>query len=152
MTTATRRTGRSALALLAGFVVTAGLSLGTDVVMHAAHVFPPWGQPMSDALFAWATTYRLVYTTLGSYATARVAPYAPMGHALFGGALGMLLATAGAVATWNNGPAFGPHWYPIALVVTALPCAWAGARLESALVARGDTVIPKEDNDARNKI
>ena len=41
----------------------------------------------------------------------------------------VLAATAGAVATWNAGPAFGPHWYPLALVVTALPCVWAGGLL-----------------------
>jgi hypothetical protein len=25
------------------------------------------------------------------------------------------------------GPEFGPHWYPVSLIVTALPCAWLGA-------------------------
>ena len=34
-----------------------------------------------------------------------------------------------AAATWNKGPEFGPHWYPLALVATALPCAWLGGRL-----------------------
>ena len=26
-------------------------------------------------------------------------------------------------------PAFGPHWYPVALIVTAIPCAWLGGKL-----------------------
>jgi len=52
-----------------------------------------------------------------------------MKHALVLGVVGLIVSTAGAVATWNKGPEFGPHWYPIALIVTAIPCAWLGGRL-----------------------
>jgi hypothetical protein len=52
-----------------------------------------------------------------------------MQHALVAGAIGTIVSLAGAVATWNGGPAYEPHWYPIALVVLALPCAWIGAKL-----------------------
>lgn len=124
-----RRILRSLGALFAGFVVVVVLSLGTDLVLHATGIFPRLGQPMSDALFLLATVYRTVYATAGSYVTARLAPHRPMQHALLGGAVGLVLATVGAVATWNKGPEFGPHWYPLALVATALPCAWAGGRL-----------------------
>jgi hypothetical protein len=48
-----------------------------------------------------------------------------VGHALVLGVVGLALSTAGAVAMWN----FGPHWYPIALALTALPCAWLGGVL-----------------------
>jgi len=41
----------------------------------------------------------------------------------------VIVSTVGAVVTWNRGPAFGPHWYPLALIVTALPCAWLGGKL-----------------------
>ena len=44
--------GRSIGAVLAGFLVTAGLSLATDAVMHATGVFPGWGQPMSDGVLS----------------------------------------------------------------------------------------------------
>jgi hypothetical protein len=50
-----------------------------------------------------------------------------MTHALIGGAIGTVLALAGAIATWNM--PLGPHWYPIALVVLALPTAWVGGKL-----------------------
>ena len=86
---------------------------------------------MSDALFLLATVYRTVYTVLGSYVTARLAPHAPMKHALAGGVVGLVLSTVGAVTTWDRGPEFGPHWYPLALVATAMPCAWAGGRLRT---------------------
>jgi peptidoglycan/LPS O-acetylase OafA/YrhL len=125
--------GRSVAAVVAGFVLTALLSVGTDAVMHASGVFPPWGEPMSDGLFAWATIYRVVYTVLGGYLTATLAPRRPMSHVMALGAVGVVVATVGAVATWNAGPAFGPKWYPVLLVVTALPCVWAGGILRARL-------------------
>ena len=62
-----------------------------------------------------------------------LAPNRPLGHALVGCAIGMALATAGAIATWNAGPAFGPHWYPLALIALALPQTWLGAKLASRI-------------------
>jgi hypothetical protein len=52
-----------------------------------------------------------------------------MMHALIGGAIGLVVSAIGAIVTWNRGPAFGPHWYPVALVVIAMPCAWLGGKL-----------------------
>jgi len=52
-----------------------------------------------------------------------------MKHALIGGAIGMVIATAGAIATWNHVPSLGPHWYSVSLIVGALPMAWLGAKL-----------------------
>jgi hypothetical protein len=124
-----RRTGRSVWALVAGFLVVVVLSTAADLLMHATGIFPPMGEPMSDSRFALASAYRFVFAVVGCYLTARLAPARPMKHALIGGAIGLVLATIGAVATWNAGPAFGPHWYPLSLVVTAIPCAWIGGRL-----------------------
>ena len=121
--------GRSIGAVVAGIVVGIILSLGTDVVLHAMGVFPPWGQPVSDGPLVLATAYRFVYGIVGSYLTARLAPYGPMLHAMIGGGLGFVAGIAGAVGTWNRGPAFGPHWYPVALILIALPCAWLGGRI-----------------------
>ena len=114
-------------ALFAGFVVNIALSLGTDLVLHAIGITPALGQPQTDPQLLLATAYRTVYGVVSSYVVARLAPNRPMGHALLGGAIGMALASAGAAATWNRG--LGPHWYPLALVVTALPCAWVGGKL-----------------------
>jgi hypothetical protein len=114
-------------ALFAGFVVNVALSLGTDVGLDAAGITPALGQPQTDSQLMLATAYRTVYGVISSYVVARLAPNRPMGHALLGGAIGMALATAGAAATWNRD--LGPHWYPLALIVTALPCAWVGGKL-----------------------
>lgn len=123
--------GRSVLAVAAGFFATALLSLGTDVVLHATGVFPPWGEPMSDGLFALATIYRVAFTVLGGYTTAALAPRLSMKHVTILGAIGTLVALLGLVATWNAGPALGPRWYPMALVVTAFPSVWAGGLLRA---------------------
>jgi hypothetical protein len=55
-----------------------------------------------------------------------------MAHALAGGFIGLVVSTIGAFATWNRGPAFGPHWYPVALIILALPTAWLGGKLAPA--------------------
>ena len=132
-----RHIGRSIGAVVAGFVAVVILSLGTDVVLHATGVFPPLGQPVSDALLLLATVYRTAFAIAGCYLTARLAPDRPMPHAMVGGVIGLVLSTVGAAVTWNKGPAFGPHWYPLALIATALPCAWAGGKIrEMQLRAR----------------
>ena len=133
-----RRALASAGAVAAGFLATFVLSVGTDAALHAAGVFPAIGQTMSDPLFVLAAAYRAAYTVAGGYLTARLAPRRPMGHTLALGAIGLVVATAGAVATWGRGPAFGPAWYPVSIVAMAVPCVWAGARLrERQLSARG---------------
>ncbi len=130
-----RRALASVGAVLAGFLATFILSVGTDAALHAAGVFPALGQPMADSLFLLATAYRAAWTIAGGYLTARLAPHRPMRHALALGAIGMLVGTVGLLATWGRG--LGPAWYPIAIVAMALPCVWAGARLrERQLSAR----------------
>ena len=123
-------------AVLAGLLAVFILSIGTDVVLHATGVFPPWGQPTGDALLLLATAYRTVYGIAGGYIAARLAPDRPMQHAVVLGVVGIALSTAGALATWNAGPAFEPKWYPLALIAIAMPCSWAGGRLLVQLRAR----------------
>jgi uncharacterized membrane protein len=133
---------KSILALLVGFVVVVILSLGTDVVLHKLNVFPPWGESLAgyDRALLLATIYRSIFGVIGSYSTARLAPNRPMGHALVGGVIGLVLSIVGAAATWNKGPAFGPHWYPLALVVLALPQSRLGGKIcvmQSSVRAEG---------------
>ena len=115
---------RSVGAVMAGVLVNVVAATAIDLVLHATGVYPP-GQPMSNGLFALATAYRLVIAIASGFVTARLAPARPMAHALVLGAVGLVLGLLGTVVMWNA----GPHWYPIALVVTALPCCWLGGRI-----------------------
>jgi hypothetical protein len=124
-----RRPLRSAAAILLGFLAVFVLSLGTDQLLHELDVYPPWGQPMFDTgqnLLAFS--YRILYTVLGGYIAARLAPRKPMRHALILGGIGTAFATLGAVTAITMAD-LGPVWYPIALVVTAIPCTWLGGIL-----------------------
>ncbi|HXJ57603.1 MAG TPA: hypothetical protein VNU68_13165 [Verrucomicrobiae bacterium] len=128
-TTSPARPWRSIGAVFLGFLAIAILSLATDQVLHVLKVYPPWGQPMQEpGLNLLALSYRIVYGMVGSYLAARFAPRHPMRHALILGMIGFLLSTVGAIAIIGHTD-LGPAWYPIALVITALPCAWLGGLL-----------------------
>jgi hypothetical protein len=123
-----RRLLQSIGAVLAAFVMVFALSLGTDEVLHVLHVYPPWGLPMREpGLLLLALSYRIVFNTFGSYLTASLAPYAPMRHVWIGAAIGLVLTAAGMIAAINMD--LGPIWYPIALMLSVLPCAWLGGAL-----------------------
>jgi len=128
MTETPTRSGlwRSIGAVLAGLLTIFILSLGTDHLFHTFGVYPPWGNPMhGTGLLLLAFGYRIVYDVFGCYLAARLAPKAPMLHALILGGIGTVLATLGAIEIWN----FGPNWYPVALAASALPSAWLGGEL-----------------------
>ena len=131
-----RRRGRSAIALASGLLVGVILSLGTDQILHALKIYPPWGQTMSDGLFMLATAYRVVYTILGSYIAARLAPDRPMWHAMVLGVVGLVVSIAGAVATWNTQPPIGPHWYALLIAAISIPCAWLGGMIRERQLKR----------------
>jgi hypothetical protein len=129
LTASSRTLWLSAAAVLAGLVAVIALSLGTDQLLHWLAVYPPWGQPMHEpGLNLLALAYRSVYAVAGSYIAARLAPNNPMRHALILGGIGLVLSLAGAIVA-ITAVDLGPAWFPIALVLTALPCAWLGGLL-----------------------
>jgi hypothetical protein len=127
---------RSIGAVLAGVVAVIVLSLGTDVVLHATAIYPPWFRPMAGGLWVLALGYRIVYGIAGGYIAAWLAPNRPMAHALALGFVGLALSVVGVGANWNKGPEYGPRWFSIGLIVTALPCTWIGGVIR--LRARAD--------------
>ena len=123
---------RSAAAIVVGFLSVAVFSLATDQVLHVVGVYPPWGEPMYDTgLNLLALSYRTLYTILGGYITAALAPHAPMRHVMVVAILGFVAGTAGAIAAIKVGN-LGPHWYPIALAITGPPCVWLGGVIYGA--------------------
>lgn len=126
---------KSAGAVVAGVLAIIIVTTAVDIALHAVGVFPPMNQPIGDKLALLASSYRLIIGIAGGYLTARLAPDRPMRHAMILGYVGIVLGLIGVVATWNLG--LGPRWYPISLVVLAIPQCWAGGRLyERQLQAR----------------
>jgi uncharacterized membrane protein len=130
--TSNPRLMRSVVAVIVGAFVGIVLSIGTDLLLRAGGILPAPDQAASSPVLLLATVYRTVYGILGSYITARLAAFRPMAHAMVLGLMGLVANILGTVTTWNKGPAFGPHWYPITLIVLALPTAWAGAQIRIA--------------------
>jgi len=118
---------RSIWAVVAGVLFIIVVTTLVDIVLHAIGVFPPMDQPINDALALLATFYRIVISVGGAWLTARLAPDKPMKHALILGVVGVVLGLVGVAATWNLG--LGPRWYPISLVVLAIPQCWVGGKI-----------------------
>ena len=120
-------------AVLAGFIVVVLLSVGTDWVLETIGIFPPLSE--QGLYVTWmlglALFYRTLYTILGGYVTAKLAPINPTRHVVILGILGTLGGLAGVVAGWN----LSAHWYPIALAVLAFPSVWLGGLLHKPHVS-----------------
>ena len=123
-----KNTLKSIWAVFAGFVTVAILSVGTDSVLEKLGIFTA---PDQGLFITWmlvlALIYRCVYTVAGGYVTAWLAPDRPMRHTIILGIVGIVAATIGVVVGWN----LSQHWYPISLVITALPCTWLGGKLKT---------------------
>jgi hypothetical protein len=120
---------QSAWAVVAGFLLIVIFSILADTVMLWLRVFPPLdGPPMPDPLFALPLAYRFGIAVIGCWFTTKLAPSAPMRHALALGVLGVIVSTIGAIVMWKA----GPPWYSLAVIAISLPSAWVGARLAGA--------------------
>jgi len=110
-------------AVLAGFLVIVILSVITDTILEKNGVLPQ-GALFDTGLLLLALLYRSIYSVIGAYVTARLAPQNPIRHALALGVLGILVSGLGAYV----GRDLGPAWYGLMLVVVSLPLAWLGGR------------------------
>ncbi len=120
---------KSTGAIIAGIATGVILSVGTDMLLQNLGIFPGFDQPslFTTGMLIAATLYRSAYNIAGGCVAAALAPRNPMRHSMILGAIGLLASIAGAVAMREKSAA--APWYPIALVVLALPCAWIGGRL-----------------------
>lgn len=116
---------KSAWAVIAGFILVFILSVETDVVLQKMGVFPTAPTPFTNSHLFLSFIYRTLYAVMGAYLTAWLAPKKPMKHAMILGWVGLFLSTLGAILGWE----LGAHWYPILLIISALPSAWLGGRL-----------------------
>jgi hypothetical protein len=117
-------------AILAGMIFIVVTHTLTDLVLEKLGIFTP---PEQGFHITWmvvtATIYRSIYTVAGGYLTAALAPNRPMLYAVILGIIGIAASTAGAIVMIPLH--LGPNWYPIALILLALPCTWLGGKLRT---------------------
>lgn len=122
---------KSVAAVLAGLIFIFISHSLTDFVLESAGVFPP---PSEGLHVTWmlivALSYRIILSIAGCFITAKLAPQNLMKHALILGFIGVFLSTVGAVIGIQMN--MSDTWYPIALILVSLPCAWIGGRLASS--------------------
>jgi len=117
---------KSILAVVAGFLTVAVLSTVTDEILHATGIMPRLTVlPTHDALLA--LVYRSVFTVLGGYVTAALAPKNAMTHVWVLAAIGLLGGISGIMVAVTAG--YGPAWYAWAIAIEAVPLVWLGGKL-----------------------
>jgi hypothetical protein len=117
---------KSVWAVVAGILFVIVVTTMIDIVLHVAGIYST-KERLTNPLALLATSYRIVIGIAGGYLTARLAPDRPMRHVMILGVVGVVLGLLGLLATWNLG--LGPKWYPIALVLLAIPQCWLGGKL-----------------------
>lgn len=117
------------LAVIAGLAFVIVLSTGLDAIMHRTGIYPDDPTGMTTGDWVLALSYRLVIAIVGGWITARIAESRPEFFAIVLGIIGTIFGLAGLAMAWMMRPNLGPLWYPLLLVVTAIPCTWLGARL-----------------------
>jgi hypothetical protein len=123
-----RNIPRSIGAVLAGFLLIALLGFITDTVLQTIAVLPATGGVrFTDGQSLLALSYHLGFVILGSYVTARLAPYRQLAHSIALGALGAGFSALGLFAIIAGDLA--PAWYGWALVLLSVPVCWIGGKL-----------------------
>ena len=112
-------------AVLAGFLFVIAITIPTDLILEKTGLMKKPFDTNPSWFIGFVVLYRCLFGVIGSYITARLALARPMRLAMIGGFIGFILSTIGAIVIWDT----PPHWYAIALIITALPCAWLGGTL-----------------------
>ncbi len=118
----------SILAVLAGLVFIFLTHTGTDMILEYYGILTPLskGFPNTGMLIG-ALCYRFVFSVLGCYITALLAPSRPMLHAWILGGIGVVIGIMGIFMA--IGMRLPDMWYPVALVLVTPLCAWLGGKL-----------------------
>ncbi len=133
-------TPKTVVAIVLGFVSIVALSIGADMIMRSLGVFPTSGSMMLTRQFLVAFSYRVLISIFGCYLAARLAPNRPMFHAMCLGVIGVVFSALGVAGSYAR-PDLGPHWYPIALLLVTLPCAWVGGKLGESKAAQPESAV-----------
>ena len=121
---------KGAGAILAGIIFIVVTHSVTDLVLEKLGIFPPPAEGLHTTwMVVTATIYRTIYTIIGGYVTAALAPNPRMRSVIILGIFGTVAGILGAIVTIPMG--ISPAWYPIALAVLAFPSVWAGGKLKT---------------------
>ncbi|MBS4063833.1 MAG: hypothetical protein KGZ74_04705 [Chitinophagaceae bacterium] len=116
---------KSIAAILAGFMLAAILSIGTDILLNSLGIIDMESfKDSSTVIILIVIIYRFIYNVIGCYLTSKLAPDKPMKHALIIGVIGTLFALLGSIVMWDKAVA----WYNISVIIISLPSAWIGAK------------------------
>lgn len=123
-------------AVLGGFLLTLILTRGTDIFLENTGIFPTVEEQQKYGFnILWmnilAIAYRIVFTMLGGYFTAKLSANKPMRNVIILGILGTLIAVIGNIVV-SKIPEMAnvlPLWFSIALVIIAFPSVWLGGKL-----------------------
>ncbi|MCI0706397.1 MAG: hypothetical protein L0Y80_02800 [Ignavibacteriae bacterium] len=121
-------------AVLAGFVFIGITHTATDAILESNGVLPKGHLYVSTGLILFVLGYRAVWSLVGCYLTARLAPNRPLRHALIVGGIGAVLSAGAAVATADMN--LGPGWYVWTLAAISLPVSWLGGKLYERQASR----------------
>jgi hypothetical protein len=127
---------RNILAILAGFVLTLLLTRGTDILLEGVGIFPTVEEQQKNGFnVLWmnivAIFYRIVFTMLGGYITARTAASNPGRNVNILGIIGTIIAVVGNIVVYQIPEMANvlPLWFSVVLVLIAYPFTYAGGRL-----------------------
>jgi hypothetical protein len=113
-------------AVIAGLLFIGVTHSTIDAILENIGVLPKGNLYVSTGLILFVIFYRAVFSVLGCYLTAKLAPKNPMKHALILGGIGTILSATGAIVTADMN--LGPAWYAWSLVAISLPVAWLGGK------------------------
>lgn len=124
-------------AVLAGFIFIGITHTSIDAMLESAGVLPKGNLFVEAWLILIVIGYRAVFSIVGCYISAWLAPNYPMRHSLALGVLGAILSSIGAITMGQLGPA----WYAWTLVVISIPIGWLGGRLYEKCLQKSRAAI-----------
>ncbi|HEY4127062.1 MAG TPA: hypothetical protein VGN70_03360 [Gammaproteobacteria bacterium] len=125
---------RSIGAISAGLLTLVVLCVITDAVLVKLNLLPSPDahRPHTLAFLGVVIAYCTIYTLVGGYVTARLAPIRPAAHAVMMGVAGMAMSTFGTMHNWQ----IGDGWNAITVVAEGIPLSWLGALVWTQIVRR----------------
>ncbi len=115
---------RSILSIVLGLSISILLPFLTKELIRTFDILPQWSSELT-------LVYRSVYIVLGSYITARFAPYAFMRHTMILGIIIFLISSFGTWALITTG--VSPIWYAYGVAIIVFPSVWFGSLLYQRL-------------------